>query len=653
MKKTPILLLLIAISAFAQTTFMVPMRDSVHLATDIFLPPDTAFESVPILLTRTPYGRGDGGEGDLDDSLLAHGIGFAIQDSRGRGGSEGVDSLFLGNGWGVHQDGYDAVEWLAAQPWCNGDIAMIGGSGDGIMTYLAVGAAPPSLVCALVANCTVDMYHIGAFPGGCYRKEQIDNYFNIFGPSYMIDAFAEHYIYDSTWFEADLSRRYSVVDVPVFHVAGWFDTFCEGNIAAFQGFEGAGAPGAADSQYLVIGPWCHGKWNRTDQGDLNFPANSIWDFDTAAYKFLLHYLKDEYPEVETWSPVRCYVMGDVADTSQPGNEWVDFDRWPPFEMTLDSIYLQPDKTLAWNPPTIADSGLTYNSNPGAPVLHNGGRNLFVSPGPKNQLLQDLAAQGFVWTSLPLDSAITIVGPISARLFVSSDCIDTDFMVRVCDVYPSGTSYLILDGALKTRFREGYDHEVFMTPGTIYELEIEIGNVAICLSEGHRLRIGITSTLSSRYEPNPNTGEPFREHTHTAIASNTVYCDSAHPSRIILPLLPNYATEIAETAPRPNDFSISAYPNPFNSTCRIGIESGEWRVESVDVFDMTGRMVEKETLRPSATSLDKGGNGHAPLNKGGRGGSYIWQPGPALGSGVYLIRVTIGEQSTAKRVVYLK
>jgi len=654
-------LLLFAALSVAQTTFMVPMRDSVCLATDIYLPPDTADNPVPILLNRTPYGRGDVDE-EFKDTLLNRGVGFAIQDSRGRGDSEGVDSLFIGNGWGVHKDGYDAVEWLAAQPWCNGDIAMIGGSGEGIMAYLATGAAPPHLQCVLAANCTGDMYHVGAFPGGCYRKEMIDNYFTIFGPSYMIDAFAEHYIYDSSWHEADLSRRYDSVTVPVFHVAGWFDPFCEGNIGAFEGFEYDGAPGAAGEQYLVIGPWCHGAWTRTNQGDLNFPANSMWDFVTPAAQFMLHHLKGEYPEVADWPAVHCYIMGDVMDTTQPGCEWVDFENWPPPEMVFDSLYLRPDQTIAPTPSTISDTGLSYDSNPDAPFIHTGGRNLFVRPGPKNQWLQDIGAQGVIWTTEPLDTPITIAGPVTARIYASSSCIDTDFMVRLCDVYPSGTSYLVNDGAIKARFREGVDHETFLEPDSIYEFEIDVGNVAISFGTGHRIRLGISSALSTRYEANPQTGEPFRVHTHTEIATNTIFCDTEHRSRIILPVLPTYPIAINEAKSRlPGAYALSAHPNPFNSAVSITAPEGA----EIEIFDLNGRRVAQlpdggtvgEALVASrdATNRDfsdtgkREGTSPSPTIH-----EFTWTPAVSIASGVYLVRAkTDGGAAAVKRVVYLK
>jgi len=189
----------------AQTTFMIPMRDSIELATTICLPPDTASAPVPVVLNRTPYGRNEGGA--FKDSLFAHCIGFVCQDTRGRGGSEGADSLFLDNGWGERQDGYDAVEWLATQPWCNGKIGLYGGSAHAITGYLCAAANPPHLACGFVAMAASDLYEHAVYPGGCYRREQIDGWTALQGLTHMRDLFVENYIYDWRWDELNIFTR--------------------------------------------------------------------------------------------------------------------------------------------------------------------------------------------------------------------------------------------------------------------------------------------------------------------------------------------------------------------------------------------------------------------------------------------------------------
>jgi len=539
-------LIILSEIVFAQTTFMVPMRDSVCLATNVYLPDDTASGPVPLVLNRTPYGRNDGGS--FRDSLFTHGIGFACQDPRGRGDSEGVDSLFLDNGWGERRDGFDTVEWLAAQPWCNGKIGYYGGSAHGIIGYLCMAANPPHLVCGFVACAASDMHKHGIFPGGCYRREQIDSWMSLYGLTHMRDLFVENYIYSEEWDRLNIFTRLDSINVPFYHIGGWYDTFLEGNVDAFYRIQYEGASGANGTQKMLIGPWTHGHWNTRTQGALVYPENSLWTIEPLATLWFAHYLKDEDNGIEDTSAVRVYIMGDTADTLD-GCYWKEFSHWPPEETQKDSLFLHFDNTLTDAVDSL-DTFLTYYHDPDAPMYHTGGRNLISlflfglgGSGPRSQLLQDLSPQGVIFTSDVLDESVRIIGRVKLRLFASSDCVDTDFMVRLEDVYPSGTPFLVFDGALGARFREGRDHEVFMTPGEVYEFEIELGNIAISFEEEHRIRIGICSALYDRYESNSNTGEPFRLDTYTQIANNNIHIGPSYPSSIIFDVFPNEPAEV--------------------------------------------------------------------------------------------------------------
>ena len=636
-RKALAIVLFVAMTArlgYSGTTVMVPMRDSVLLITDIYLPPDTASGPVPVVLNRTPYERNDGGV--FKDSLFAHGIGWVCQNTRGRGGSGGEDSIFLDNGWGERQDGYDAVEWLAAQPWCDGRIGVYGGSAHGITAYLCAGAVPPHLVCGFVAHCASNMYKHAAFPGGCYRKEQIDTWYNSMGIDYMLDYIEEHYIYDTTWSTMNLENRFALINTPFYHVAGWYDTFCEGNIDAFIGMQYEGDSGARGNQKIIIGPWCHGAWNTREQGDLVYPENSLWDIVPVATRWFAHYLKDEDNGIEDEPAVRCYIMGDCKDTTAPGNEWIEFDSFPPQDVVHDTLFLHPDQTLRYEPPTAVDTGLTYYCDPANPMHNRGGRNLcpwlppfWYGRGPMTQFAQDASPQGKIWTTDILTEPLIVVGKVRARIYASSDCIDTDFMVRLCDVYPSGSSYIVLDGAIRARFREGTDHEVFMTPGQVYEFNIELGNIAIVFAAGHRIRVGVSSALFNRYMRSPNTNEEFHHNfwdysTHT-IANNTVRTDMMYPSCIILPILKTYSVEETRIA-KPEKPILSVYPNPFNSWCFILTS----RDASVEVFDVAGRRLAEFS-----------------------GGKSMWVPIENIPSGLYFIRAKINNAIAIEKVLYLK
>ncbi len=166
------------------------------------------------------------------------------------------------------------------------------------------------------------------------------------------------------------------------------------------------------------------------------------------------------------------------------------------------------------------------------------------------------------------------------------------MVRLEDVYPNNQSYLVLDGAVKTRFREGFDHEIFMTTGEIYELSIDVGNIAMTFAEGHKIRVAVSSALFPRYDKNPNTGEPFKKHTNTKIAHNIIYTDSAHASCIILPTLQG-TTKVVKMKDNfiTNNFVLHQnYPNPFNLSTSINYQLTAVTHVKLIIYDIIGRKV---------------------------------------------------------------
>jgi len=141
-----------------------------------------------------------------------------------------------------------------------------------------------------------------------------------------------------------------------------------------------------------------------------------------------------------------------------------------------------------------------------------------------------------FTTEPLQEPLEVTGRVLARLFVSSDCPDTDFTAKISDVYPDGRSMLLTDGILRMRFREGFEAEKLMEPGITYEVTVDLWSTSIVFNTGHRIRVAISSSNSPRFEPNPNTGEPFRQSTLMRVALNSVYLDANHASRVILPVV---------------------------------------------------------------------------------------------------------------------
>jgi hypothetical protein len=225
-------------------------------------------------------------------------------------------------------------------------------------------------------------------------------------------------------------------------------------------------------------------------------------------------------------------MGDVDDTNAPGNKWRSANDWPLYHNDAN-WYLRENGVLSTTYPLNYES-LNYAYNPNDPVPTVGGQNLNIPPGPYDQTSIENRDDVLVFTSDILSEPYEATGPIKASLYVSSDCPDTDFTVKLTDVYPDGRSMLITDGILRMRNRNGSDHWEFMEPGEIYKVEVDLWSTSYIWNIGHKIRVAISSSNYPRFLNNPNTDDPVAKNTTYNIAQNTIYLDSDHPSCIILP-----------------------------------------------------------------------------------------------------------------------
>jgi putative CocE/NonD family hydrolase len=238
---------------------------------------------------------------------------------------------------------------------------------------------------------------------------------------------------------------------------------------------------------------------------------------------------DDY---SSWPTVSYYVMGDVDTPRAPGNEWRYADDWPiPF--TDAQWYFHGDGVLTTDLPGI-DDPLPYVYDPIDPVPTIGGKNLFSPAGPYDQRPLENRSDVLVFTSPVLEQPYEATGPVTARLFVSSDCPDTDFTVKLTDVYPDGRSMFITDGILRMRNRNGQDHWEFMQSGTTYEIVVDLWSTSYIWNTGHCIRVEVSSSNYPRFLNNPNTVDRIGKNTTTVIAHNNLYVDTNHPSCIILP-----------------------------------------------------------------------------------------------------------------------
>jgi predicted acyl esterase len=507
-------------------TVMVPMRDGVKLATEIYLPAGEG--PWPTILVMTPYGR-ESTEGFAGE---ATGRGYALvcQDFRGRFGSEGDDyPVFVHCGWGEHQDGYDTVEWIAQQSWSNGKIGGFGVSAPGIAMNMTAPSRPPHLACCYVSVAFSSMYPQAAYQGGAFRKSLLEDWLNQnkFSPR-NLELIRAHPNYDDFWKEIDPERVAAKVNVPMLFVGGWYDIFAAGTLNSFTTINKQGDEGARGKCRLVMEPYGHGRCDDLVFHDTDHPdAAGAWNwFDI--------WLKNDGKGIERVPTVQYYVMGDPADPNTSGNEWRTAEDWPvPAEMV--KVYFHRDNKLRLGPPEELFGSLSYKYDPKDPVPTVGGANLTGAKGPKDQRPVESRADLLLFSSPVFNRYVEITGPVKVKLWASSTAPDTDFTAKLCDVYPDGRSMIVLDGIVRASHRNSMENTEMIEPGRIYEFEIDLWSTSIVISPGHRVRVAIASSNAPRFEPNPNTGRPSGTDGKTEVATNTIYMNASHPSHILLPV----------------------------------------------------------------------------------------------------------------------
>jgi putative CocE/NonD family hydrolase len=304
----------------------------------------------------------------------------------------------------------------------------------------------------------------------------------------------------------------------------------------FVGLQTGGGTGSLGNQKVVIGPWTHTGVFDTNQGELEYPENSVIDYDelmNILLRWYNYWLKDEDNDIMDIPPVRYYRMGDAIDEDSTGNSWIEASGWPIPSVTK-YLYFSPESSLTASPSLASSESFVYDPTDPVPTL--GGANLELTAGPYNQSTLEERDDVLVYSSEVLTEPLDITGRIKVVLYGSSSAVDTDWTAKLCDVYPDGKSMLVTDGILHAKYRNGFEELVLMTPGEVYQFEIDLWSTSIVFNTGHRIRVDISSSNYPRFEANPNTGDPLRTNTEVLSATNTVYFGSTYPSRIVLPVV---------------------------------------------------------------------------------------------------------------------
>ncbi len=584
-----------AFSESIVTEFDVPaeMRDGTILRANIFRPASGG--PYPVALTRTPYGKDYGSVSPFLDAVRMARAGYivVIQDVRGRFRSEGEFSAFRNE----FHDGYDSVEWAARLPNSNGKVGMFGASYFGFTQWAAAVETPPSLkaiVPSITWHDTRDgtswrggALELGVIAGWNIGTIALDVYLKRYAQAPLYEQFAaamrlvneiNNLRTEGYWslplkdFEplkrvdvgvADLERfiahpynaqeavatspgtRLDCVTVPSLNIGGWYDIFTQGTIDNFAAMRERGGTPEARQAKLVIGPWSHVNYSHVvGQQDFGFVANMSFmnlqtDLTSLTQRWFDYWLKGIDNGIAHEPPVKLFIMGD--------NAWRDEGEWPLARTRYTPYYLHSggaantlngNGSLSTTPPVeeLADH---YVYDPATPTPTLGGSNLMhplFYQGVKDQREIEARPDVLVYTSAPLERDTEVTGPVVAKLWVTSDGPDTDFVARLVDVHPDGFAQNLADGILRARYRDG-ETEKMLTPGEPAEITVDLWSTANVFKAGHRIRVDIASASFPRWDRNPNTGAPFGQDAELRPARNTILHDAAHPSHIILPLIP--------------------------------------------------------------------------------------------------------------------
>jgi len=545
------------------------MRDGVTLRADIYRP--KADGKFPVLLVRTPYDKTN----ETSFGLRAAVRGYVViaQDVRGRLTSEGEWYPFKNESL----DGYDTVEWAAALPYSNGKVGMFGGSYVGATQYLAAIAKPPHLA-GICPTVTASNYHDGwTYQGGAFEqwfdeswtsglaldtmRRRADKGMDALGGSkvlplisypvleapsatgiapYFTDWLA-HPNYDNYWKQISIEDHYADIQVPVLGVGAWYDIFLGGTLRNYVRLKTeAGTEAARHGQRLKVTVGGHAGGGRKI-GAVDFGEKLETDGDEAMLRWYDWLLKGEANGVEKEKLVRIFVMGK--------NEWRDEDDWPLARAKSTRYYLHS---------TGSANGLSGNSslNTAAPAEEKADQYVYdpsdavptiggplccqalpTGNGPQDQRPAEERKDVLVYTTAAFAKDTEVTGPVSLDLFVSTSAVDTDFTGKLVDVWPDGFAQNLTEGILRLRYRNSQEKPELANPGETYHITVDLWATSNVFLAGHKLRLEVSSSNFPRFDRNMNTGEEQARATRMNKATNVIYHDKAHPSALIVPIVP--------------------------------------------------------------------------------------------------------------------
>ncbi len=545
---------------------MVEMRDGIRLRTEVYRP--DAPGTFPVILKVTPY---ESNKSEAKE-FAKRGYVYIYQYARGRLGSEGFFYPYVREG----EDAFDALQWIASQPWCNGKAGMCGASSEAFCQF-AVGVIGHPILWAIVPLMPdTDVYsiffrqgayeltltHWAAWIYAPYRWNQkhlaaqfdsinrsiplIDKDKIIGWPIPLIRDMVAHSAYDTNWRKITLGNRLKEIKIPTYIVSGWFDSQLPGVLKTYTIMTESDVPqGIKSNKRLIIGPWAHGPNQDGVQGDIDFGKDGVFLFNYERFSlpWFDYYLKGKRTFEIDAPPIRLFVMG--------ANEWRDEHEWPLARTRFEKYYFhsndranslrgngsmsthlpqhEPSDHFLYDPLHPVPS---YPDTSGLSLL-----SMFAKLAPSDHSHLAEREDILVYTSEQLQNDIEVTGPVKVILYASSSAKTTDFTANLCDVYPDGRSIRLCEGIIRATHRNGPEKLSFIEPGKAYEYTIDLVATSNMFKKGHRIRVEISSSNFPRFDRNLNTALNNALATEIVQAEQTIFHTEEYPSCIVLPVIP--------------------------------------------------------------------------------------------------------------------
>jgi uncharacterized protein len=551
-------------SVRAETGLMVRMRDGVRLSTDLYFP-TRSDGKLPVILWRSVYGKEGAFEREaLLAELVRRGYVVATQATRGRGSSEGSFVPSVGD----RDDGYDTVAWLASQPWSNGRVGTAGCSSLGEAQLLVAVTKPPALVTAVPMSAASGYNVHGrpwmSFDGGAFELAQTAGWFS--GDPGRVDLStlpvvdvlknaglppSEYERFASSTPEGDYFRKLEwlrageTINVPALFFDSWYDYGPAETLELVSSLRKTAPEAAARAnQFAIISPGTHCSYmapvERTTAGerDLGHASVDVLELQLDWYDY---WMKGIQNGVTDRPAIQYYLMGR--------NEWRSAESWPVPGTRFTRLYMAShgkansrtgDGRLSFDPPASGGDSDTFVYDPSDPVPSLGGHTCCTGKeteaGGYDQSAIEMRRDVLVYTSDVLAEGLEITGPVEVYLHVSSSAADTDFTAKFVDVHPDGRAFNVQEGALRMRYRRGFDKDLRMRPGEVYAIRLDLHATSNYFGPGHRFRLEVSSSNFPRWDRNLNTGGNNYDESRWIAARNTVHHSAEHPSYIVLPIV---------------------------------------------------------------------------------------------------------------------